>query len=143
MKVQLTHSRNLFKTIWNLLFCFSVKCARPLKHFVMVIQDFLIFLLLFTDPKQINPRFQEVEENSDAVIQCKSSSPVNWTFEGRPIPSNAEKFNSTTLYISRVNYANQGYYECEGTYFGQLSMITRAKLMIQGMDFLITDYSKI
>lgn len=73
-----------------------------------------------------------VKEGRSATFTCKSEIDTKWAFNGRYLPSNADKLGNT-LTISNVDNSNKGRYECHGRTEKSEEFISQAILKITGV----------
>lgn len=67
------------------------------------------------DQTKINTHVLTIPVGSKAIFKCKSSTPLQWDFEGELLPQNAKMNSKHSLNIEPVELFNRGYYQCKGT----------------------------
>ena len=68
----------------------------------------------FLDPKRVFPPEASISPGNPLLIKCDSHHIPRWTFNDGNLPTNAH-VDEGALSFKKVDIANQGLYECQGT----------------------------
>ena len=84
----------------------------------------------------INPKSQGVENGDNILIICYSAAEVRWTFNGGPLPANANEGNN---YIRMADASDRhiGKYECHGTLLNGNTFLESATIYVGGKYYIV------
>ena len=75
-----------------------------------------IIVVVVVDNSRITPTLIKCKPGETVEFNCDSNSPATWSYESGPLPRNAMSPSNNKLRLNRILFANDGKYECLGTY---------------------------